>query len=87
MAVRKKLTEQVKQLSARVTKLKCEVAKGKESVVDRKVKLKAVGKRAEDAANERDGLQARLQKSQPIMTRRMKTSLASVTRLIVLALD
>lgn len=38
-------------------------AKGREIIAEVKVKLKAAGKREEDVAYERDGLQARLQQS------------------------
>lgn len=64
VAVIEKLTEQVKQVSARVTVLKDKVMHGEETVPDLNFKLKAADKRAEDVVYERDGLQVRLQKSQ-----------------------
>lgn len=48
MAVNAKLTEHVKQMSARMPELNVEVENGKETVADLNVKLKAPGKCAED---------------------------------------
>lgn len=61
---KKGLADQVKQLSVRVAELKGKVVKGMESVPHLNVNLKATEKRVDDAAKERDCLQARLQQSQ-----------------------
>lgn len=50
MAVKEKLIEHVKQLSARVTELGGEKVKGKETVADLNVKMKATEKRAKYVA-------------------------------------
>lgn len=61
VAVRLKLRVQVKQLSVCVTELKGEAGKGKETVTDLTVNLKAAEKFAEDVACKQNDLQARLQ--------------------------
>lgn len=81
MAVKEKLTKQVKQLSAREIELQNEVIDGKEAIRSLENKLKAAEKRAEDVAYEQDGLQARLQQCQD-WTRWLKAFLASIIRCI-----
>lgn len=56
MAVNDKLTEQVKQLSARVAQFEGEVVKDNKAVGDLKVKLKIAEKRAENVAYEKNSL-------------------------------
>lgn len=58
MAVKEKLTEQVKQLSACVTELYGEEMKGMENIAVLKVKLKAAERCAEDITYGKDGLHA-----------------------------
>lgn len=60
VAEKESLTEQVKQLTARVTRLDGKVLKGKDVVADFNVKLKEAGKRVEDIMYEKGNVQARL---------------------------
>lgn len=50
MAAKDKQTEQVKQISTRVTELEGEAVRGNETVANLEVKLKAAKKRDEDSA-------------------------------------
>lgn len=52
VVAKEKLTEQVKQLSARVSELESEIVKGNEATADLNVKLLAAEKRVDDVAYE-----------------------------------
>lgn len=64
MAVKKKLIEQEKQLSFRVTVLEGEDMKGKETVLNLNDKLKAAKKQEDDVVYKQNGLQAFLKQFQ-----------------------
>lgn len=61
MAAKEKQNKQVKQSSARATESEGETLKEKEAISNLTVKLNAARKRAEDIADGKGGLQARLQ--------------------------
>lgn len=63
MTVKEKRTKLVKQLSVLLSEQDSKIVKGTKTVADSNIKMKAVEKRAENVAYERDSLQARLQQS------------------------